>query len=158
LIDITLDWDEVKEASDEGVKRQLRALKDGLKSKFGCSESQGEGFGRHILGACAERAFAKFMGYPWSPDINGFHDADVGRVYQVRYRTKRDWDLVIRPGDNPEHIYILIVGDIPTFTLVGWVRGFEGMKECYKKIRGERAPMFYIPQSELRAIRVRKAA
>jgi hypothetical protein len=136
---VILNKNEVYIASIVGIRRNItsRDSKD-------CNKVQNKDFGWHIdiEAAGAELAFAKYMGLYWDFSVNTFKKQDVGG-YQVRHTQVKDGKLIIRPKDNPEEKYVLIVGTGPEYLIAGWIwgyeakqdqhifKGFNGMPDCW---------------------------
>jgi hypothetical protein len=108
--------------------------------------------GMHIEGAGGECAVAKALKLYWSGSVDTFkREGDVGDL-EVRTRSE-DWhELLIRP-DDPSAIYVLVVGKIPHFRLVGWIHSSVAkQRNDWLKPHGGRPPAYFVPQSELRPI------
>lgn len=97
-----------------------------------------EGFGGHdslkrlesnVCGFEAELAVSVLLthlGYhaPWNKlERAAKNDADVGDNVQVRWA--RHGGLVYRRGDPIEHVYVLVWGAGPTYTVLGWLPGHD---------------------------------
>jgi hypothetical protein len=48
----------------------------------------------------------------------------------VRWTTRSNGPLVIRPGD-PDGVYVLVTGQCPTFTVMGWIHSYDAKQPCY---------------------------
>lgn len=93
------------------------------------------------------------LGIAWGPSrVRG--SKDVGG-YQVRSTNLVDGKLILRPdreekkGDSKEDIYIFVTGAAPTFEIVGWITGEDGMQSRWLDSPGFRPSAFFIPQSAL---------
>ncbi len=151
-MDVRLTWMELYQAAQVGAVRQIEALKLNRPDRYGYS---GDGWSIHITGAAAELAVAKASGRYWHALATrpSTLPGDVGRM-QVRWTSRRDGDLILHPDDGDETPFILVVGAAPTFTLVGWVLGFEGKRsEWWRDPAGGR-PAFFVPQAELTPVEV----
>ena len=110
--DVTLTGYEMAMASDAGRLRNISAIKDGRKSKIEGGEWQ-----EHIEGATGEVAAAKLMNVFWGGSVNTFKtggDID-GTGWEVRTRSKHDYDLVVRDSDPDGRVMILVTGKSPNF-------------------------------------------
>lgn len=150
VIDVQLEMFEVELAAAVGLRRQLEALKQGLLDTYGFT---GTGWSEHIEGAAGELAFAKATGRFWNGSINTFKSGgDVGRV-QIRTRSKQDYDLLIRPDDADLDAFVLVVGTVPKFCVVGWLYGHEAKQEKWLRYYGNRPGAYFVPQPELRIVK-----
>lgn len=144
---VILSWPEYAMASDVGRRRQLESIKDGRKDNHGFD---GEGWNEHIEGACGECATAKHLNVYWDGSVNAFSSPDVGK-YHVRTRSRHDYELIIRPGnDNDESIFICVTGRCPEYRIRGWIVAKDAKKPEYLKDYGKRPPAFFVPHSALR--------
>jgi hypothetical protein len=130
-----------------GMHRQMESVLAGRANQHGYKgEHEWE---INIQGALAELAFSKYANWYWAAPVNTFSAPDCGKNVQVRWRSQFDWDLIIRPKDDDEQIYVLVVGTAPTFKVCGWIRGRDGKKKEYEKCHGGRPPAYFVPQSAL---------
>lgn len=104
-----------------------------------------------ISGALGEQALAKGMGVYFDPTLNTFKAADLGDVIQVRTTDYRSGRLILRKEDNPEHIYVLVINDMPRFRIVGWMQGRDMKQKKYvDNPKGQNLnPAFFVPQNDL---------
>ena len=134
-----------------GLQRQIESFRKNLTPKLGYWS-----WHSHIEGALAELAVAKALNTYWSGSVNTFGAADIGTDIQVRLRKQRadepPPDLIVRPADNPDCVYVLVVGESPNFTVVGWISGAAAKQECYKQNYGGRGEAYFVPQYSLNSI------
>jgi hypothetical protein len=104
----------------------------------------------HYHGACAEASVAKYLNVWWDGDIGNYAAADVGRL-QVRSTPKSWGDLLIRPKDNGDHLFILVrLDELPVCKLVGWIYGRDAKQQRFwKDLRNNRPPVYLVPPGEL---------
>lgn len=144
---VSLELCEVLMASQIGATRHIAALKRGLNGKHGCSPESA--WQVHIEGACGEQALAKCLGIYWSGSINTFkHGGDVG-CYQVRTRSRHDYELIIRPGDQQDSVFFLVTGLAPNYVVRGWIIGRNGRQDAWWKTHGGREGAWFVPQASL---------
>jgi len=147
---IQLSQLEIMWASQIGTIRHTEAIKKGLSDKHGFD---GDGLMIHINGACGEMAVAKALGIYWAGSINTFKkERDVGK-WEVRTRSKDYYDLLIRPDDDENNIYILVTGEIPTFKVQGFILGKSAKRQEWMKDYGGRPPAYFIPKEYLSDIK-----
>src|SRR5215470_12976003 len=149
---VTLSWFEAYFGAWTGVQRQLHALRDGLSDSHGCDHE--DSWTKHIEGASAELAVAKYYDRYWEPRINTFKTkADVSQRYEVRWRSKPDYELIIRQNDPDDHIAILVFGKSPHFIIQGFypIGEAKNHQEWFKS-PNNRPPAWFIPNSSLREL------
>lgn len=143
----TLSWFELFLAAQAGVIRQIEALKRGRVHRYGF---EGDGWAAHINGASAEMAAAKVLGAYWNALARDPRSlpGDVG-AYQVRWRARESWDLIVHPDDPDDAVFVLVVGTPPTMRIVGTILGAEAKRpEWWKDPAGGR-PAYFVPQAAL---------
>jgi hypothetical protein len=143
---VTLTWFESAMGAEVGRLRQLAALKDGLVHQYGFD---GIGWTEHIEGACGEIAVAKYLGIYWGGSVNTFKSEDLGGGIQVRTRSRDDYDLIVRPGDNDDEIFVLVTGRCPHYTIRGWILGRDAKQGEFRADHGGRSSAYFVPQERL---------
>jgi len=152
-LDVTLSWNEVHMAATVGILRNIQALKQDRPQCHGAKDE--EMWRYHIEGASGEMAFAKAMNIHWEAHSNVFKVPDIGTSIQIRTRSNRGWDLIVRDGDKDDEVFVLVVGEIPNYTIVGWITGADAkQKKWYKDMGGRSKPAYFVPQSELKDIKL----
>lgn len=148
MIAIKLDWFEVRLAAQVGLERNVEALREGRTPSAGFSKVEGA-WEIHVQGACGELAFAKAADRFWAGSVNRFGcSGDVGRV-EVRTRSRHDYDLLVRPGDADDSVFVLVTGVAPEFLVHGWVWGEEAKRKEWLRDYGGRPPAYFVPQAVL---------
>jgi hypothetical protein len=106
-----------------------------------------------ILGTAGEFVFCKAYEIEFDPTIwNSFGEVgDVLGIIQVRTTNKLYGRLIIRDKDNVSHIYVLIIGNIPSFRVVGWRWGSDFLDDAWVKNPGGHGAAWFIPSLSLRA-------
>jgi len=82
-----------------------------------------------FIGVLGEMALARFLNTPFIPNICTFKRPDV-LGYQSRATDAfRGGCMPLRPGDNPDHAYVLTTLDLEMKRgfVRGWIWGYEGM-------------------------------
>lgn len=102
-----------------------------------------------INGAGAELAYCKFRNVYWGGCVNNFKEADVGNNIQIRSTKLENGGLIIRPNDDPTHYYVLVVGQLPKYDVVGWILGADGMDVINLRAPNGREAAYFVPQSKL---------
>lgn len=111
----------------------------------------------HVLGAQGEVVAADYLGY--TACKGDFAGSDVG-PYQVRTRSRIDYDLLLHDSDQDDAKFILVLGPIgePTpkgglcFYIVGWLEARFGKKKKYWKDPAIGRPAYFVPQDILNPI------
>jgi len=110
-----------------------------------------QGFLIHLWGCLGELALSKFLKITWPAHIDKFkREPDIPPCHEVRHRSRDDWDLIIRPGDDPERVYWLTTGEGPEVKIHGWILGKDAMLEKYKATHGGKRAAYFCPSSVLR--------
>lgn len=146
LMIVKLNWFEVLAGAFTGVTRRVESIRKGYKNSKGFDRD--DVWDIDINGACAELAAAKCMNRYWNASVNGFKKGDIGN-YQVRLARGTTPYLLFRKNDNPNAIFILVNGVAPTFKVMGWMKGSEGMKSKYLRSFGGRPDVYAVPPDEL---------
>lgn len=146
---VTLTATELYGAAMCGVSRHILSRRSNRNNTL-----EGEGLNDwsvDINGAIAECAFAKQHGLYWGPSVNTFKLPDVGADWQVRGTTLAHGGLPIRPGDNPDHRYALViinVGDL-ICRVAGWIMGGDAMQRERRPADSKGPAWWLIPQHAL---------
>lgn len=130
-----------------GTMRQIAAIQANLPDRHGYD---GEGWNIHIEGACGEYAFCKDRNITWRPTINTFRkEADVGKLWEVKTRSRDDYDLIVRPDDVENRSFILVTGRAPSYTVRGWMIGKDAKRDEWWQTYGDRPGAWFVPQEVL---------
>lgn len=144
---IQLEKFEIEAGAMVGLKRKVESLwkrKDRI--------TKPEDWSSDLESALAELAVARALGKYWAFTVNTFRTrADVGD-YEVRHTTLEDGQLIIRPKDSPQATYILVRGFAPTYNIVGFIKGEDGMNKKYIRNPGGLGAAFFIPEDKLKPI------
>src|SRR3990167_2428715 len=148
MITVELSSIEQELASWVGLQRQLQSLRAERRDRF--ANNKDNGYSIHIEGAQAELAVAKGLGIYWGGEINTFHAPDLDNRIQVRSTKRLDGHLIIRPDDNLEDIYFLVINRFPCFDLIGWITGREGMSQDLLVDKNNHyQPAYFVPRAVL---------
>lgn len=106
-----------------------------------------------IVGACGEMAVAKVLDCYWSPSVNTFHAVtDLPRSMEVRSTVRTNGSLIVRANDPDDRIYILVTGQPPEMTVVGWINGADAKQDCWKDNPHGHRQAWFVPQDALTPI------
>lgn len=142
---VILTWHEAAMASDIGRLRQLSSVKSGRQDAHGY---QGAGWSEHIEGACGEMAVAKALGVYWNGSIDSFQADDLPGM-QIKTRSRHDYELLVRPGDNDESVFVLVTGQCPEYEIRGWIKGGDAKRQEWLRDYGGRPPAYFVPHDSL---------
>lgn len=103
----------------------------------------------HFDGAGGEMAFAKSRNRYWDGSVNTFKvGGDVGDI-QVRTRSRLHYDLLVRDDDRDSDWFVLVVGSLPTFWVIGAIRGQQAKQPQFRRNWGNHGVAYFVPQSAL---------
>jgi hypothetical protein len=150
-VKVVLTNREMSMAAECGIMRNLAAIIDNRPDANGFADETG-GWNAHIEGACGEVAAAKLLGRFWSPTVNTFHAPDIAGSIQVRTRSRHDYDLLVRPSDDPVHAYVHVTGRAPTFLVWGFIIGEQARRAEWLKRHGGRPAAWFVPKAALGSV------
>lgn len=154
MIEVTLEKAEVLQATIVAVERCMESLSKGHQAKPPLKPGVNP-LVLNIEGACGELAYAKARGIYYIPKVNSFKEADFGDKVQIRTRSDHNYDLLIRDNDDPEHFYVLVTGMLPSYRIVGWIKGADAKANPeWRKDWGGRGEAWFVPQSALKPFKV----
>jgi hypothetical protein len=111
----------------------------------------------HIRGAHCEFAASLILNVKWRPTIGQVRPGDVGDFIEVRSAEQADGRLIVKPDDDDEAPFVLIVAEMKTlrFRAAGWLYGREAKRFPLVTQFGD--PAHFVPQRELAELRLLKA-
>lgn len=143
---VTLTPAEMMSAATVGAMRRITSLQKGYETDS-YYHVTGDRWSTDINGAAAELAVAKLLNKHWGAHVSHGKAPDVDK-YQVRSTTHKDGSLLLRPGDLPTEIFILVTVDMPRFDVAGYIIGADGMTEEFHK-RDSKGESWWISQDRL---------
>ena len=71
----------------------------------------------------AEMVVARYLGITdFEPTLNTYkNSADVGYRVEVKHTSWKDGHLIVKPTDRDIDLAVLVVGDSPNYTIIGWI-------------------------------------
>jgi hypothetical protein len=140
-------------AANAGVQRNLQALARGRAAAHGFTDKAGAGWAIDIEGACAELAVAKAVGTYWEPVWERTdRQRDDVEGWQIRSTPRANGCLIVHPSDPDDARFVLVTGTVPTFTIVGWLYGWEAKSDEFWRDPGTGRPAYFVPAARLRAL------
>jgi hypothetical protein len=147
LTKVKLEWYEILVAEFVAERKEEESRKRGHKNKHGCTMTPEESLQVGTQSVGAEMAVAKALDRYWVPGINTFKGPDVSHNIQVRYT--KTGSLIVRPPDSSAEYYFMVTGNMPEYTVWGYIKGEEAKQEKYKRAPGGRPPAFFVPKRDL---------
>lgn len=147
---VTLTWAEAHLAVTEGCTRRLRGLQKSMAERHGAA-GRGDAWGLNIEGAAAEYAAAKALNVCWSFAPGPGYDGDIGHGFEVRSTPREDGRLILHESDPDDRPFLLVTGQIPTFTIRGWIMAGDAKKDYFWR-DDVPEPAYFVPQSALAKI------
>ena len=74
----------------------------------------------------AEMVVARYLGIAdFEPTLNSFKnfpDVEAGQYrIEVKHTSWRDGHLIVKPSDRDRDLAVLVVGESPNYTIIGWI-------------------------------------
>lgn len=150
MIEVNLTEYEMAAAAQTGALRQIRAIRDGYDQNYS-KKTASNFWQRHIEGACGEIAVAKALGQYWGGSVSTFKkQGDIdGTGWEVRTRSRHNADLIVRPDDVADRVFILVTGTAPRYRVHGWIKASDAQSDEYKKFYVGVGDAFFVPQNKL---------
>ena len=105
---------------------------------------------RTLKAAIGELAFCKARGLYWPATVNTFRKQPDVYQYEIRTRSKPDYQLNVRPDAKDHAPYVLVRGMTPRFHLVGWIYARDAkQRPDWSKTYGGHEPAFFVPDKYL---------
>lgn len=145
--EVCLSWMECFDAVVAAAVRRLDALFKNHGNRFGERERDETAWSSEIEGAGGEIAVAKCTGRYWG-GAGTFRGADVlGGGWQVRQTTLATGCLRIYEHDPDHKAFVLVTGQMPLYTVRGWLYASEGKRLEYRRDpHGKGRPCYFVPQ------------
>lgn len=144
---IVLDWRVAYRAAMVGVCRNLASLQKGLNDNERCDKNTN--WQNDIESAGAECAAAQALNRYWPGGVNTFEAPDIPPDIQVRSSIEEGYSLLVRKKDKDEERFVLVIGKMPTFDIVGWLYGHEAKMERWLRNPDNKGPAYFVPQGYL---------
>ncbi len=148
-ISITLTLGEYIGGIAIGLARQIGAVT--LKLPSNCTVEVD--IPRHINGACAEVAVAKFLGLYWPMGVNVFKAPDIGEHTEVKrsYITTDKVHLIVDEDKlDDRKDFVFVTGTLPNFVIRGWLAGAMVCQEKYRRVGADGKVAYWVPLADLR--------
>lgn len=148
---VTLNHQQMITAAMVGVRRTVYAIAKGMQATYGGLRPGDPGaFDNHILGAMSEYAVAQWLNLFWDGHVGQIDCSDVGNCVEVRTIRRRELRMIAHDDDSSIAPFVLVLGEPPNFTLLGWLRGSDAKQPKYRDDPAGGRPAFFVPLSDLR--------
>lgn len=147
---VTLNPNDFSVACHVAQQRCVNSLRDRRTDRL-FKKTWDEDLRTHVVGACGELAFSKWLGvYPgYGVEQFAGMEADVKKKYEIRTRTKEHYELIVHTNDPEDRIYVLVRGLPPKFHVVGWIAGSSARRKDFLQDHGGYRPSYFVPDSFL---------
>ena len=150
---VRLTRGEFFQAAMAGMMRQISAIARGRHDVHGFA---GAGWDLHVEGACGEYAVAKWANLFWNGTVGRIDCNDVGEL-EVRTTSHRSKNLILRPKDPDDRVFVSVYGRAPEFELVGWIHAKEGKdREHWREPDNGRPGAFFVAPEFLHPMELMK--
>jgi hypothetical protein len=135
-------------AGQIGLARGLASMSRGLQMAAG--DAGTNRWSQDVEGAAGEMAVCKAFGIYFAGTVNTFHEvSDVANI-EVRTRLKPEYELLVRPRDRDEDIFLLVTRDAPfVYVLRGWILGRDAKRPEWLQTHGGMARAYFVPTRAL---------
>jgi hypothetical protein len=150
MLEVTLTNEEIEYAESIGRIRQREAELSGLPDCYGLRKEDGQV--SHELGALGEFACCKAYDLSWPATVNTFRQPDFtanGFKVEVKTRSESWYDLLVRPDDHDDRLYMLVVRFGSSFVIYGGMFGRDAKQEKWTKNHGGRPTAYFVPKTAI---------
>lgn len=100
---------------------------------------------QNVDAAGAELAASKATGCRWNMTTGeDLDEPDLWPHVEVRHSTRKNGGLIVRPKDKPDRLFVLVVGTLPTYRVIGWMQGENARRQEHRW-----QEVWKVPQSRL---------
>ncbi len=151
---VRLTCGEAQAASIVGVMRYLYNVYQKTTKRNWVGNPKWNPWKNDIEAACAELAYAKYRKRYWNFSVYGKKErhllkaGDVGNE-QVRWTDNENGSLIIRTDDDPNNYFVLIIGMVPDFYMIGFIKGEDALQDKWLQNPHKGAESWFVPQSAL---------
>lgn len=133
-------------------ERVTRARRSNRAHRFGAGQED-DPYALDLIGAAGECAVAAMLGVDWKPAVEP--DTGIGDVngWQVKTTPHVGGHLLLHREYADLDRFVLVVGSMPWFEVMGWVYGYEGKQsQWWRRLQAGR-PCYCCPQRRLNPTR-----
>ena len=142
-----------------GCRRRIRSIQQNLRTAGDASGKDPDTWTHNIEGAIGEMAVAKALGVYWSGSVDTFKNLLDIENFEIRCRTRPNYELFVRPHDPGDRWYLLVLGESdnrkeegkpPIYRVVGVMRGSDAKRPEWLKNPGKGfKPAYFVPTDQL---------
>lgn len=145
--------EDIGHALTTGYTRWSESVRKGRKDRLN-TKTWLEGLNIHVLGALGELAAARALNVFAPLRVNQFSGGlpDIPPDWEVRYRSKAEYDLIVRDRDDDERRFILVRGEPPMIDVVGWMYGKDAKRAEWRKNYKGLGGAYFVPAEALTRI------
>lgn len=153
LTTVTLSEQDQMTCAMLGAGRRVRAIRKQRSHPDGAPDDRDtyQKWGQEIEGVAAEMAVAKHCGVFYSPGLDTDHYTGDVNGWEVRHTILPHGGLLIKPSESESTTFVLVTGEIPTLTIVGWCTGADGRSPEHWNEKLPR-PCYLVQQKYLKPI------
>ncbi len=152
-MEVILSWMESMIVAQVASSRRLISIREKRTDPYGRPE--GDLWKIDIDAAGAEFAAAKVLNEFWNLDTvrkGSEHPKDAGLDVQVRHTECLTGHLAVYDRDLMSDRFVLVVGSIPVYQVVGWLHGADAKLPQFRRQTPRGTPAWWVPQSELKPL------
>jgi hypothetical protein len=128
---VTLNPAEVKVATVIGTYRENVSRSRGFRDSSHTGKAKS--LEQNVDAAGAELAASKLTCCRWNMTIGeDLDEPDLWPHVEVRHTTHDGGGLIVRAKDKPGRLFVLVVGTLPRYRVVGWKRIDDARRDEYR--------------------------
>jgi hypothetical protein len=128
---ITLNPTEIRVATVVGTARARISRANSFQDRSHVSTEERPK--KDIDAAGAELAASKLTRCRWTMTCGDDLEApDLEPHVEVRHTTREDGGLIVRPRDHGDRLFVLVIGTLPRYRVVGWIRGEQARRDEFR--------------------------
>lgn len=148
-LEVHLNETELLMAGTVGLTRQISCIRKKSQPSHGHNDENPWQIA--IEGVCGEMAVAKALNIYATLGVNTFKEVDLPNM-QIRTRSQHNYDLLVRPNDKDDEIFVHVTGKNGRYVVHGWMRGSDAKQPEFLKEHGGRPSAYFVPANELRCM------
>jgi hypothetical protein len=134
-----------------GVRQNVESVMRNRQQRY--ESGKDDRWRQNVEGLCGEVAVAKALNVYWEPKVNSFKTRGDLAGFEVRTRSRHDYELLVRDQDPDDRAYVLVTGVAPNFVVRGWMLGKDAKQAQWRMDHGNAGqPAYFVPQMALRPI------
>jgi hypothetical protein len=128
---VTLSPTEIKVATVVGTARAQISRESGFRDRSHVGAD--ERLQKDVDATGAELAASKVSGCRWNMTSGSdLDEPDLWPHVEVRHTTCEHGGLIVRTRDKQERLFVLVIGTLPSYRVIGWTRGEQARRDEYR--------------------------